>query len=176
MSSSTDDSAATSPTAKVGYVRRAHGIKGAVVIRVLDEEVDRIVPGAVLMTDHGAHPSVTIESAQTHNDGLLVGLAGVDDRTTAEQLRGTSLLVSERRTLDDDEFWPEQLIGLSVVDTSGEAIGVISDVVPGPAQDRVVITVAEREVEVPFVAALFVAVDLPSGRLVLDAPEGLFEV
>lgn len=146
------------------------------VVRVLDEEIDRIVPGAVLMTDHDSHPSVTIKSAQIHKDGLLVSLAGVEDRTTAETLRGASLLVAERRTLDEDEFWPEQLVGLKVVDPVGTEIGVVADLVPGQAQDRVVIAIAEREIEVPFVAALFLSVDLASGRLVLDAPDGLLDV
>lgn len=173
MSSSTDRSGGTSPTAKVGYIRRAHGINGAVIARVLDEELDRFVPGAVLLTDRESCPRVTIDTVQAHKDGLLISLVDVFDRNTAESLRGASLLVTERRRLDEDEFWPEQLLGLNVVDPAGCEIGVVADLISGTAQDRVVVATGHGEVEVPFVAALFPSVDIGSGKLVLDAPEGL---
>ena len=143
------------------------------VARVLDEELDRFVPGAVLLTDHQSHPQITIDSVQPHKDGLLLSLAGVGDRDSAEGLKGTSLLVTERRSLEEDEFWPDQLLGLTVVDTSGNKVGVITDLIPGEAQDRVVVAVEGADVEVPFVAALFPTVDLEAGKLVLDPPEGL---
>ena len=176
MSSSTDDTGAPRSTAKVGYVRRAHGIKGAVVLRVLDEELGRVVPGAELHTDRDSYPTLTINSVQTHKDGLLVTLAGISDREEADGLRGASLLVTERRDLDEDEYWPEELLGLRVVDPAGSQIGVVTDLISGQAQDRVVISIGADVVEVPFVAALFPSVDVASGKLVLDAPDGLLEI
>jgi 16S rRNA processing protein RimM len=175
LSSSTDDTEESSPTAKVGYIRRAHGIAGAVIARVLDEELDRFVPGAVMLTDRGPYPRLTIESVQAHKDGLLIGFADVVDRNTAERMRGASLLVTERRVLDEDEFWPEQLIGLRVVDPAGREIGVVTELISGQAQDRVVVGTGRGEVEVPFVAALFPRVDIALGELVLDAPQGLLD-
>ena len=166
MNSSTD------PTSKVGYVRRAHGIKGALVLRVFDEEAFRFVPGARIATDNDVHPEVEIRSVQNHKDGLLVSLEGVTDRTTAEGLRGMSLL-APRRSLDPDEFWPEQLIGLAVVDPGGADLGVVSGLIAGGAQDRLVVATERGDREVPFVAALVTEVDVPGRKLVLDAPEGL---
>jgi 16S rRNA processing protein RimM len=175
LSSSTDRTGGSNPTAKVGYIRRAHGIKGAVIARVLDDELDRFVAGAVLLTDRDLYPRLTIESVQAHKDGLLIGFADVADRNTAESLRGAALLVTERRSLDEDEFWPEQLLGLRVVDSAGGEIGKVADLIPGGAQDRVVVSTGRGEFEVPFVAALFPSVDIVTGKLVLEAPEGLLD-
>ncbi len=145
-------------------------------MRVLDEEIGRFVPGADLLTDHDSHPTLTIDSVQTHKDGLLVTLAGVSDRGTADELRGASLLVTDRRELEEDEYWPEELLGLRVFDPAGTQIGVVIDLISGQSQDRIVISVGVDEVEVPFVAALFPSVDVASGSLVLDAPDGLLDL
>jgi 16S rRNA processing protein RimM len=159
---------------KVGYVRRAHGVRGAVIVRVLGDETGQYVPDRALATDHAAYPIVTVDSAAPHKDGMLVSFRQLADRNQAEQLRGTSLFIdaSERRVLDEDEYWPEQLIGLAVMDGGGERLGVVTGSVPG-AQDRLVVTTADGEREVPFVAAIVVAIDLDAGFLVVDPPAGL---
>ena len=160
---------------KVGYVRRAHGIKGAVIVRVLDDEHEQFAPGRQLATDRAGHPTLAVRSAHPHRDGLLVRFDGIDDRNEAETLRGTSLLVTadERRELDDGEFWPEQLIGLRVLDPEGHNIGEIAALEPGGAQDRLIITTAGGTFAVPFVDAIVTNVDLADGCVVVDAPVGL---
>lgn len=156
-------------------MRRAHGIAGAVVINPLTDDPNRFSAGSVFATDNADYPSMTIGSVQPHKDGLLVALNGVTDRNAAEKLRGTSFLItpSERRDLESDEFWPEQLIGLLVVDPAGADLGRVVDVVAGGAQHRLLIAAPGGEFEVPFVAAIVTEVDVAGGRLVIDAPEGL---
>jgi 16S rRNA processing protein RimM len=135
------------------------------------------VAGVVFDTDNADYPSLTIGSVQPLKDGLLVTLDGVTDRNAADKLRGTSFLIepSERRTLESEEFWPEQLIGLQVVDPAGTEVGTVADVVGGGVQHRLLVTAAGGQFEVPFVAAIVTEVDIPSGRIVIDAPEGLLE-
>jgi 16S rRNA processing protein RimM len=161
---------------KIGYIRRAHGIKGGVIVRVLGDETDQFVPGRVLFADHRRLPEIVIVSARPHKDGLLVTVESIVDRNQAEDLRGTSLYIDaeERRHLEDDEYWPEQLIGLNVVTTGGEPLGEVRDMVVGSAQDRLVIDTPDGDREVPFVSAIVVSVDLERGRIVVDPPIGLF--
>ncbi len=173
MSSSTEH---PEGSAKIGYVRRAHGIKGAVIARVVDEEQERFRPGAVLGTDLGTHPKVTVASVQPHKDGLLVVLEGVSNRNQAEQLRGASFTVStaDRRSLERDEYWPDQLLGLVVRDHSGAELGTVTDLIVGSAQDRLVVATDAGDVEVPFVEEIVPSVDIAAGLIVVNAPEGLF--
>ena len=93
---------------KVGYVRRAHGIKGAAIVRVLNDEYEQFGAGRVLSTDHTEFPSLTVSSANPHKDGLLAAFVEVIDRNQAETLRGTSFYVpaEDRRQLDEGEYWP----------------------------------------------------------------------
>ena len=162
---------------KVGYIRRAHGIKGAVIVRVLGGEFERFSAGSVLTTDDSGFPTLTLTSAQPHRDGLLVMFDEVTDRNESEKLRGTSFLISpdERRHLDDDEFWPEQLEGLRVVGPDGEQIGGVTELVTGAAQDRLVVATPSGTFEVPFVSAIVTSIDINEGVVVVDAPEGLLD-
>lgn len=159
---------------KIGYIRGAHGIRGAVTVRVLGEEEAQFVTARVLATDRPAYPELTVVSVRPHRDGLLVEFEQIGNRDQAEALRGTSLLIdeAERRVLEDDEFWPEDLIGVQAIAPDGDVLGRVINVVAG-SQDRLVLETAEGEREVPFVAAIVLSVDLEAGNLVIDPPAGL---
>jgi 16S rRNA processing protein RimM len=140
------------------------------------DDPERFRPGAVLLTA-GAEPrALTVMGVRRHHGKLIVRFAGVDDRTAAEALRNTVLTIeaAARRPLADDEFWPEDLVGLEVVRPDGSPLGRVRRVVLGAAQDRLVVDTGAVDVEVPFVAALVPEVDVARGRVVVDPPHGLF--
>jgi 16S rRNA processing protein RimM len=162
----------------VGYVRRAHGLNGAVVVRPLtDDPANRWVPGAVLLSDHEPPKPYTITAAAPYRDDLLVQFAEVTDRSSSELLQGISFTIEadERRDLDDDEFWPDDLVGCVAVDEAGATIGVIDAVEFGSAQDRLVVQTGAGRFEVPFVDAIVPTIDLEARVVVLTPPAGLFE-
>lgn len=162
----------------VGYIRRAHGIRGAVIVRSLSDDPHRFEKGSEFLTDDPATGRVKLVGVQSHKEGFLVTLEGIGDRNAAERLRGVSLLIEakQRRRLEDDEYWPDDLIGLAVLDTSGCRVGIVAEVVEGVSQDRLRVAASGAEFDVPFVADIVVAVDLAGGRLVVDLPEGLVEL
>jgi 16S rRNA processing protein RimM len=158
----------------VGYVVRAHGIKGDVLVRVLSDDPDRFVLGAVFECA-GHDGPLTVAGVRPHKTGLVLALEEVPDRTAAERLAKSTLTISaaDRRLLEDGEFWPDDLVGLTAVTGDGVELGRVVDVVTGTAQDRLVVdTTGGQTVEVPFVTAL---VDPPGdGSIVVRPPAGLF--
>ena len=178
MSSSTDDSISTGDRIPVGYVRRAHGIRGDVIVRPLTDSPERFVSGSELLTDENPPRLMRVSRAQEHKDGYLIHLDGVATRNDAEGLQGVTFTIapSERRDLGDDEFWPEDLQGMVALAPGGEHLGTVVGVILGEAQDRLVVrTGAGNEVEVPFVDAIVSAVHPSGGHVVIDAPPGLFD-
>lgn len=164
-------------TIPIGYVRRAHGIKGEIVVKSLTDDPTRFATGGVVHTDETPARRFEIRAARSHRDGALLALTGVTDRNTAEAMQGVSFVIApaERRSLDTDEYWPDDLIGLEARDADGARLGVIEDVVLGAAQDRLAVrTDTGVVVEVPFVAALVGEVDLAAGIVTMTPPEGLF--
>lgn len=134
---------------------------------------DRFAAGSELSTEAGH--SLVVERSQPSRDSFLVRFVGVTDRTGAERLTGEFLFIdpAERRDLDPDEFWPDELVGLSARSENGDLLGEVVDVIEGPAQFRLVIQSPSGTFEVPFVAALVPQVDLEAGSLVLADIPGL---
>ncbi|GAA4915998.1 ribosome maturation factor RimM [Streptomonospora salina] len=164
----------------VGLIGRAHGIRGDVAVEVRTDDPDaRFAPGALLHTDPPGTGPLTVASARTHAGRLLVRFTSVRDRTAAERLRGTTLLVDSAdvaSTGDPDEFHDHELVGLRAETTEGTTVGTVADILHN-AQDVLVITGTDgAEVLVPFVRELVPEIDTDAGRLVLDPPPGLLDL
>ncbi|HEY2576391.1 MAG TPA: ribosome maturation factor RimM [Streptosporangiaceae bacterium] len=163
----------------VGRIRRPHGIRGEVSVEVRTDEPDRrFTVGEALSTDPAERGPLILQASRWHSGSLLLTFAEVQDRTAAEQLRGTWLVVDSDDldpTGDPDEFYDHELIGLTAVTTGGEVVGPVTDV-RHHGQDLLVIkSAADDELLVPFVAAIVPEVDVAGGRLVIDPPPGLLE-
>lgn len=155
----------------VGRILRAHGIRGEVVVVSESDNPDRFARGAVLLAPDGSR--LVVRNVRPHKGSLIVAFEGVGDRTAAETLRNTELSVVDRRELEADEFWPEDLVGLVARDPDGRRLGEIVDVVLG-AQDRLVIRSEGETVEVPFVKELVPEVDPDGGFVTVQPIPGLF--
>lgn len=165
----------------VGRVGRPQGVRGEVTVEVRTDDPDtRFAPGSALRTEPAERGPLTVEAARPRSGGLVVAFAGVRDREGAETLRGTVLLVdsAELPPIDDPEEWYDhQLVGLAAVDPAGAALGTVTDVVHSPASDLLVLRDDDgREHLVPFIRELVPTVDVPAGRVVVSAPEGLFDL
>lgn len=165
----------------VGRIARAHGIGGEVSVEVRTDAPEiRFGDGARLDTDPADLGPLTVRRSRWHSGRLLVTFDGVADRTSADALRGALLVVDSETspaTDNDDEYWDHELTGFDVVSKSGEALGVLEDVVHPPGPDLLVVRRPDgREALVPFVREIVPVVDRKSGRIVVDPPEGLFEL
>ena len=171
----------------VARIGKPHGLRGEVTVQLhTDEPERRLAVGAVLETEaasgSGVPRALTVRSTRVHRGIWLVGFEEVPDRTGAEGLRGTRLVLDEDAAaapVDDDEdaFGEDELVGLAVVDPSGAALGEVAGLELGTAQDRLVVALADgRAVLVPFVEAIVPEVDVEGGRVVLNPPPGLLEL
>lgn len=163
----------------VGRVGRPHGVRGQVTVEVrTDSPETRFAPGAVLRTDPARPDPLVVSGVTWHADRLVLGFRGIVDRTAAEELRGTRLLIEvpdDERPEDPDEFYDHQIIGLAAHTAAGR-LGVVAEVLHLPAQDVLVVRDREdREILVPFVAEIVPEVDLTAGRILIEPPAGLLD-
>jgi 16S rRNA processing protein RimM len=170
----------------VGQISRAHGIRGEVIVVVrTDEPGLRFAPGATLAADPPDRGPLTVAGTRWHSGRLIVAFEGISDRTAAEGLRGTWLMLDSAQIPspeDPDEFYDHELIGLGVVTAAGEPVGVVTDVLHH-GQDLLVVRREDGrdardsgEVLVPFVGAIVPDVDVAAGRVVIDPPPGLLNL
>ncbi len=109
----------------------------------------------------------------------MLKLRGVDEPGAAASLRGRWVGVDEAQIppLPEGEHYTAWLVGLSVRDREGAALGHVVDVETSGGQHRLVIETAEDEpLLVPLVRALVPEVDEDAGEIRVDLPEGLREL
>ena len=104
----------------VARIGKAHSLRGEVTVQAhTDDPAARFVPGARFTTEavagSGVPRELTLRSARLHNGIWLLAFEGIPDRTGAEGLRGTRLLVDTEtiEDADDEDAWYEdELVGL----------------------------------------------------------------
>jgi 16S rRNA processing protein RimM len=164
----------------VGRIGPPRGIRGELFVQPWTDDPDtRFAAGAVLRTEPADAGPLTVESSSSAGGKLVVHFAGVTDRTAAEALRGVRLMVpaAERPPIEDpDEFYATDLIGLAARTVTGEQLGPVRDVLNAAGADYLVLEIDGRERLVPFVSAIVPTVDLPGRTVVIDPPEGLFDL
>lgn len=165
----------------VGRVGRPHGIRGEVTVQVrTDDPGRRFAAGSVLATEPADRGPLTVLSSRWHSGRLLVSFAGSADRSQAESLTGTLLVVDSAEVgapADPDEFNDHDLIGLQVLTTAGDLVGTVRDVLHH-GQDLLVVQQAAgpaADALVPFVTPIVPEVDIAAGRLIIDPPPGLLD-
>ncbi|GAB2998426.1 ribosome maturation factor RimM [Mycobacterium bourgelatii] len=174
----------------VGRVVKAHGVTGEVVVEVRTDDPDsRFAPGTRLRAKKGRNArggpaeerSYVVDSARDHGARLLVRLAGVTDRDTADALRGSLFVIDsgELPPIDEpDTYYDHQLEGLRVRTVAGEDIGVVAEVLHTAAGELLSVRRPDGgpEVLVPFVGAIVTSVSLDEGTLEIDPPDGLLDL
>ena len=162
----------------VAELTRAHGIRGEVGARFVGVEPDEIrtVPLRLKRSDGSTTP-VRIASVRPKGAGWIVAIEGVFDRSEAEALRG-AVLVARRDDLPDlppGEWYIDDLVGLAVIDESGEDLGLLEEVMKLPANDVFVVRGSRGEILVPALDHVIVDVDQAARRMRVKLPAGILD-
>jgi 16S rRNA processing protein RimM len=157
-----------------GEIGKPHGLVGEVYVVPISDDPRRFQPGATLIHQDGR--TLVVESARSHGRRFLVKFAHVDGRAEAEGLRGPLFVPAEDvRELEQDEFWHDELSGCTVALSNGEAVGRVVRVVPGAAQDLLLVATERGERMVPAVKDIVIEVNVRERRVVIDPPSGLLD-
>jgi len=164
----------------VGRIGKARGIKGhAFVMPFTDDPEVRFAVGSVLQTEPAAAGPLSIASFSMASGKVVLSFDGVEDRTAIEALRGVQLVIAReaRPPLEDpDDFYTSDLIGLAARTVGGADLGAVADVIDIAGADYLVLDVDGAEKLVPFVSAIVPTVDVGGGFVLIDPPDGLFEL
>lgn len=159
---------------EVGYVARPHGLRGEVVVQLVTSLEDRLAQGSTLSTVEGrqlrvteARPFGDRSPSGARGSRWLVRFDGVEDRNAAEGLSSTALLAEPVKGAEG--LWVHELIGSAVFSLDGTAHGEVVSVEANPASDLLVLA-SGALVPLRFV------VSAGEGRVVVDVPEGLFDL
>lgn len=135
---------------------------------VLKNENDDLDPGR----------KYVISRTGRYKKGVLLSLEGVNTREASELLVGKLVLVDKTNLpdLDEDTWYWQDLIGLTVVDVCEGPLGKIEQLFPTGADDILVVKdktpQGEQEVLIPMNAVFVKDVNLETGVMTTELPQG----
>ena len=160
----------------VGRILKPQGIKGEVKTEVITSFPEHFNDLNELFIKKDSFEPIEIESRRFSNKFVFLKFKGIESRNDAEILRNEYLFVPEKElfSLEEDEFYNHQLIGLKVYSEENDYIGEILEIENYPEHDVLVVKDSNKEEHlIPFVKDIIREVDVESQKVKIHLIEGL---
>lgn len=169
----------TSARIAVGYVVRAKGIRGEVLVEPLTGRIERFGELREVFFERGREPErrLVIEGWRPDAPGVLVKFAGIDTPEEAKEVLAKGYVTIPRQGVPpppEGAHYVFDLVGCQVVDDSGRTLGEVADVLAMPSYDLYVVRSGEREVLVPAVEGFVAGISVEERRVSVRGVEEFF--
>ncbi|MGA2490028.1 MAG: ribosome maturation factor RimM [Anaerolineales bacterium] len=161
----------------VGKVRRPHGVAGDVLVEIYTDFPERLRPMTMVYAGENHYP-LTICRQRFHNDGLLLAFDGFITPEEVGRFRNQILYVATAAALElpEGEYYFHELLGISVTDDTGKALGEVTEIMQTGANDVYVVTNGVgREILLPVIAGVILSVDMVSRSMKVHLLPGLVD-
>ncbi|WEV60095.1 ribosome maturation factor RimM [Streptococcaceae bacterium ESL0729] len=164
---------------KVGTIVNTQGLQGEVrILSVTDFPEERFAKGneLALFDDKGNFiKNLTVKTHRKQKNFDIVKFEGLYHINDVEKYKGFVLKVSEEdlSDLEEGEFYYHEIIGLNVYE--GETlIGTVSEILsPGANDVWVIKRPKKKDLLIPYIPPVVLAVDVKNNRVEVEIPEGL---
>ena len=155
----------------IGRVGAAHGIRGELRVIPLTDFPERFAAlREVMVGDELLH----IESVKPQGKNFLMRFREYAVREDAQKLTGRHLTVAraEAAPLDEGEYYVFDIVGLTVYDEEDNELGTVENVLRTGSNDVYAVRAADgREILIPALRAVVLAIDVPGGRMTVRFPQ-----
>lgn len=141
----------------VGRVGKPHGLHGAFFVEGASDDPRRFAKGAKLLI--GGVPVKVLEAKHGAAGRRVVKVDGPAPRGALIQVP-----LAELPPPDEGAFYVFQLVGLTVEEEGGRALGRVAEVLPGSANDNLVLDGGEL---LPLIEDCVLDIDLAAGRILV---------
>ena len=150
----------------VGFLRRAHGLRGEIIMDLHTDFPERFQSGRKLFVGE-EHKPMTLSNARPHAKGMLVKFKGVETPEDAGLLRNQWVYISSTDvpSLPEGKLYQHELFGFRVVDENGDSLGDLVEIIETGANDVYVVRdESGREILLPAIPSVVLETD-PSRRV-----------
>lgn len=165
---------------ELGSANRPHGIKGGFLFHLFNPK-ESVLKNKDIITIFPKNSSSSIDKAgqevqiKTIHFGnkVICYLEDIIDRNIVEQMLPFDIFYPREKfpELSSDEIYIRDLIGLKVINQSGEEVGHVTSQYDNGAQVVLKLKVGNQFMELPFVENFFPNVDLENQTITFIAPE-----
>jgi 16S rRNA processing protein RimM len=161
----------------LGFFHKAHGLKGEVKL-ILDDAIQDILQLDVLYTEEDGRPLPHFVESFRIQDGLklLLKLEDFDSPEAVASLRKKEAWVQADHVVLFEESNSADLIGYEILDSSGEVLGKVEEVIEMPTQFLLAISYQDKEVLIPYSEELLINQDDDKKQIQIEITEGLLDL
>ena len=164
----------------LGKVIGTHGIRGQLRVHSFSGEFEHLLglQTVTLKDAAGTFETFTVAVAALHGRRVLLKLQGFDDIDQVLPLVGREVY-AERELLPElaeDEFFWDDLLGLTVVTDGGQTLGTIHEIIATGSNDVYVVRGGPKEYLIPALEDVVTGVDLEAGTMTISPLEGLLDL
>ncbi len=160
----------------IGKVLKPQGIKGEVKVEVITSFPEHFNDLAELYIEKENYEVLKIESRRVSKNFAFIKFLGFQSRDDAETLRNHYLYIPSENlySLEEDEFYYHQLIGLKVYSEENVYIGKILEIEKYPVNDILVVKDSNNDEHlIPLVKDIIREIDVESQKVTIHLIEGL---
>jgi 16S rRNA processing protein RimM len=157
----------------IGKIRRPHGVDGEMMIDPYSESVDRFKPGNKVLVGEDHLPQV-IRTRRSMDRAILITFKDIADPDQAGLFRNKFIFIlkDDLPVLPDGEYYHFDLVGMKVIDTDDQMLGVLTEVLETGANDVYVVKSENKEeILLPAIDSVIVSVNLKDRTMVVKPPE-----
>ena len=164
----------------IGKIVGAHGVKGTSKIQSYAESLEIFKTGAPLLIRRpdGIEQQYEIDWIKSHSRGALLALNGIVSRDQAESMIGSELYIekTELPALAAGTYYWFDLIGLNVYTSDDRYLGRLDSIIETGANDVYVVKDKGKETLIPALESIVRSIDIDSGIIRVELPEGLEDI
>lgn len=153
----------------IGKFGKTHGVKGWIRIYPLGA-IEVLAKRPWFIKKKDSWVELKIEDTKPYADYLLVKIVDINTPETAKMFTNLEIYLAaeDLPELEEDEYYWNQLEGLTVINTSGETLGVVDHLVATGANDVLVVLVNDKEHFIPYIKSVVLEVDLANKTIKVD--------
>ena len=159
------------PYLLLGTIVKPQGVRGEVKLHEETGDPGRFETLTTVYFQNGEHYTpIRVLEARIAGTDVFLTLEGVADRDAAEALRNRDVYIdrANARELDEGEVFIVDMIGIQAVDTHGNLVGTLRDVLQNRGTDVLVFDTPRGSMMAPFLKRLVLQIDVHERRMVLD--------
>ena len=161
----------------VGFLRRAHGVKGEMIMDLHTDFPERLRSERTLFVGE-THKPMTLTSGRSHAKGMLVKFKGIETPEDTAQFRNQWVYVkaSEVPALPEGQIYQHELFGFQVVDENDRSLGELEEIIETGANDVYVVrNESGKEILLPAIPSVILEIDPARRFMRVHLLEGLID-
>lgn len=160
---------------EVGRLLKPHGLKGEIKA-VLDMAFSDME--TFFIERAGTVEPVRVNSIRDGTNSLIVQLSGIETPERAQEYAGALIKIDENDlpVLSEGHYYHHEIIGLEVITTTGERVGIVTDILDVKSNDVYVVEGGDgKEHLIPAIADVIKEINIKEGTITIEVMEGLLQ-